>query len=129
MDKSPSNWRCRTHNSPGPRRLGHPDRSFVLHQTPLRSLLCPTLPFQIIASAEGPPFRKHPNPSTIIQVFNENDIINVEKYTANIKLLIDNTSSRPFNMATILPSTGDEAFAQKLKQMSYQKYGSWLRNR
>ena len=33
-------------------------------------------------------------------VFNEYDLINVEKYTAYVKLLIDNTTSRPFSMKT-----------------------------
>ncbi len=56
-------------------------------------------------------------------VFDENDVINVEKFTANIKLLIDNTASRPFNMKTIMPSKGDLTMAEDLKQLSRLKYG------
>lgn len=56
-------------------------------------------------------------------VFDENDVINVEKYTANIKLLIDNTVSRPFNMRTIMPTPGNPDLADKLKQLSRLKYG------
>ena len=56
-------------------------------------------------------------------IFDENDVINVEKYTANIKLLIDNTASRPFNMKTILPNPGDAKIGEKLKQLSRLKYG------
>lgn len=56
-------------------------------------------------------------------VFDENDVINVEKYTANIKLLIDNTACRPFNMKTIMPPPGNKALADQLKQLSRLKYG------
>ncbi|MBU0671016.1 MAG: type IV secretory system conjugative DNA transfer family protein [Patescibacteria group bacterium] len=56
-------------------------------------------------------------------VFNENDVINVEKYTANIKLLIQNTASRPFNMTTFMPDPGDEKIAKNLKELSRLKFG------
>lgn len=56
-------------------------------------------------------------------VFDENDVINVDKFTANLKLLIDNTASRPFNMATIMPSKGNKEIAAQLKQLSRLKYG------
>jgi type IV secretory pathway TraG/TraD family ATPase VirD4 len=56
-------------------------------------------------------------------VFNEYDVINVEKYTAYIKLLIDNTASKAFNMQTIPPRKGDLEMAQAIKQLSRLKYG------
>ncbi|MFA6474827.1 MAG: type IV secretion system DNA-binding domain-containing protein [Patescibacteria group bacterium] len=56
-------------------------------------------------------------------VFDENDVINVEKYTANIKLLIDNTVCRPFNMKTIMPPPGNIELANQLKQLSRLKFG------
>ncbi|MFA6098699.1 MAG: type IV secretion system DNA-binding domain-containing protein [Patescibacteria group bacterium] len=56
-------------------------------------------------------------------VFNAYDIINVEMYTADVKLLIDNTSSKPFNMQTYPPETGDEAYAKKLVELSRMRYG------
>ena len=56
-------------------------------------------------------------------VFDQNDIINVEQYTANIKLLIDNTASRPFNMATIYPPKGDPTMVKSLKELSRLKHG------
>jgi len=55
--------------------------------------------------------------------FNEYDVINVEMYTANIKLLIDNTGSKPFNMKTYPPVPGDEQLARKLIELSRMKYG------
>ncbi len=56
-------------------------------------------------------------------VFDQNDIINVDQYTANMKLLIDNTASRPFNMATILPPEGNPEMIPLLKELSRMKYG------
>jgi len=58
-------------------------------------------------------------------VFNEYDLINIEKYTAYVKLLIDNTTSRPFSMATPWPLYGEkrEDMPGKLKHLSRLKYG------
>ncbi len=58
-------------------------------------------------------------------VFNEFDLINVEKFTAYAKLLIDNTTSRPFSMATPWPLTGEEReeMPGKLRHLSRLKYG------
>lgn len=57
-------------------------------------------------------------------VFNEYDLINIEKYTAYVKLLIDNAASRPFSMKTF-PLTGElrEEMPGKLKHLSRLKYG------
>jgi len=57
-------------------------------------------------------------------VFNEFDVINVEMYTANAKLLIDNTASKPFNMQTYPPVTGNPEIAKHLVELSRMKYGS-----
>src|SRR3989339_258169 len=58
-------------------------------------------------------------------VFNQYDLINIEKYTAYVKLLIENSSSRPFSMATTWPLPGTERseIAQKIKILSRLKYG------
>lgn len=56
-------------------------------------------------------------------VFDQNDVVNVEQFTANIKLLIDNTASKAFNMKTIMPPKGNIKMAQTLKQLSRLKYG------
>ena len=59
-------------------------------------------------------------------VFNENDVINVEKYTANVRLLINNEPAKPFNMkpvALVTQPAGDKAIAESLKQLSRLKYG------
>lgn len=54
---------------------------------------------------------------------NEYDLLNVEKYTAYIKLLIDNAASKAFNMQTLAPQKGDAELAQALKQLARLKYG------
>ena len=58
-------------------------------------------------------------------VFNEYDLINIEKYTAYVKLLVDNTASRPFSMATLWPLPGvvQDGLAEKIKALSRLKYG------
>jgi hypothetical protein len=58
-------------------------------------------------------------------VFNEYDLINVEKFTAYIKLLVDNTAARPFSLKPTwpLPGTVYEGLQQKIKALSRLKYG------
>jgi hypothetical protein len=59
-------------------------------------------------------------------VFNEYDLINIEAYTAYVKLLIDNTASRPFSMKTIWPPAGGidrPEIVSKIKTLSRLKYG------
>ncbi len=56
-------------------------------------------------------------------VFSAHDVINIEKYTAYVKLLIDNTASRPFNMKTLPPLPRNPELAEKYKQLSRLKYG------
>ncbi|MCK5212124.1 type IV secretion system DNA-binding domain-containing protein, partial [Candidatus Parcubacteria bacterium] len=58
-------------------------------------------------------------------VFNQFDLINIEKFTAYTKLLIDNTASRPFSMTTIWPLPGKETpgISQKIRTLSRLKYG------
>lgn len=57
-------------------------------------------------------------------VFNEHDVINIEKYTSYVKLLIDNTASRAFNMKTYPPKEGgDPEIADIVRQYSRLKFG------
>jgi len=57
--------------------------------------------------------------------FNQYDLINIEKYTLYIKLLIDNTTSKPFSMGSPWPIAGnpDEDMLNKIKSLSRLKYG------
>ncbi|HAM88955.1 MAG: hypothetical protein US83_C0002G0055 [Candidatus Falkowbacteria bacterium GW2011_GWC2_38_22] len=58
-------------------------------------------------------------------VFNQFDLINIEKYTAYVKLLIDNTASRAFSMATLYPLPGivREGMSGKIRTLSRLKFG------
>ncbi|MFA5248657.1 MAG: type IV secretion system DNA-binding domain-containing protein [Patescibacteria group bacterium] len=59
-------------------------------------------------------------------VFNQYDLINIEAYTAYVKLLIDNTASRPFSMRTLWPPNGGAErpeIAEKIRNLSRLKYG------
>ncbi|TAK04774.1 DUF87 domain-containing protein [Patescibacteria group bacterium] len=55
--------------------------------------------------------------------FNAYDLINVEQYTAYVKLLIDNTASKPFNMGTLPPRKGNPELAAAIKELSRFKHG------
>ena len=56
-------------------------------------------------------------------VFNEYDLLNVPKFNAYLKILIDNHNPPAFNIATYPPRAGDKALAQRIKEMSRLKYG------
>ncbi len=58
-------------------------------------------------------------------VFNEYDLINIDKYSAYLKLLIDNSAARAFSMHAPWPLPGFERpeFAKKIKALSRLKYG------
>ncbi len=73
-------------------------------------------------------FRIGPDDSEILAkefapVFNAYDLINVEKFTAYVKLLIDNTAAKPFNMATEPPLPENEEYAKSIIKLSRIKYG------
>ncbi len=57
--------------------------------------------------------------------FNEFDLVNVDKFTCYIKLLVDNTSLRSFSMKTKWPLPGNENqdLAEKIKNLSSLKFG------
>ncbi|MFA6197943.1 MAG: type IV secretion system DNA-binding domain-containing protein [Patescibacteria group bacterium] len=56
-------------------------------------------------------------------VFNEYDLLNIEKYNAIIKLLVDNQPVRAFNFQPLPPVKGNAELAAKIKQLSRVKYG------
>ncbi len=57
-------------------------------------------------------------------VFSEYDLVNVEAFTCNIKMLIDNTASRPFNMKPVMPKRPqDKELSRMIKELSRYKFG------
>lgn len=55
--------------------------------------------------------------------FNEHDLINIPKYNAYTRLLIDNENPPPFNILPFPPSEGDAQLRDAVKQLSRLKYG------
>lgn len=58
-----------------------------------------------------------------LPVFNKQDLMNIDNFNCYAKLLINNQTSRPFNIATIFPQKGKEEKTKTLKEMSVLKYG------
>ena len=58
-------------------------------------------------------------------VFSDQDLINIDKYKAVMKLSIDTQPSRPFSIIPVNPYTeeGDKEAAEAYKQLSRLKYG------
>jgi len=56
-------------------------------------------------------------------VFNEYDLVNVERFNAYVKLLVNNQNIRPFNMVGFPPQKGSPEVAKMIKEMSQLKYG------
>ena len=56
-------------------------------------------------------------------VVTEYDLVNMPKYTAYIKMLIDNQNPPAFNFNPIMPEKGNFELAQAIKQLSRLKYG------
>ncbi len=58
-------------------------------------------------------------------VFNQYDLINIDRFTAYIKLLVDNSASRAFSMSTVWPIAGvvRDDMPAKIKALSRLKYG------
>ena len=51
------------------------------------------------------------------------DLLNIDRYNAYIRILIDNAPTKPFNMATFAPPRGSAEIATAIKELSRLKYG------
>ncbi len=57
-------------------------------------------------------------------VFNQFDVINIDRFNAYVKLMINGTASRPFNMETYpKPDGADKQAAQVIRNLSRLRYG------
>jgi hypothetical protein len=56
-------------------------------------------------------------------VFNEDDLINLPRYSMYLKLMIDGETSQPFSAATLPPQTVTNSLKEKVIEHSRQKYG------
>lgn len=62
-------------------------------------------------------------------VFNEYDLINIDKGTAYIKLLVENSALRPFSLKTLWPLVGvkQPGLNEEVRSLSRLKYGQNVR--
>jgi hypothetical protein len=72
-------------------------------------------------------FRIGPDDAQILEkefapVFSAHDLINIEKYTCYLKLLIDNTAAKPFNLKVDPPAQPNQELAKKIKELSRAKH-------
>ncbi len=56
-------------------------------------------------------------------VFTQVDLVNLDKYNAYIKLMIDGVTSRPFSMQTIMPTTENFGKREEVIKVSRERYG------
>lgn len=56
-------------------------------------------------------------------IFTASDLINVNNYSGFAKLLINNETTKPFNIKTYPPKEGNREIAKYLKEVSRLKYG------
>lgn len=56
-------------------------------------------------------------------VFTPADILKLENLNCYIKMLVDGVPAKPFNSVTPFPPKGNPEVAEKLKELSYLKYG------
>ncbi|MBL8030097.1 MAG: type IV secretion system DNA-binding domain-containing protein [Candidatus Doudnabacteria bacterium] len=56
--------------------------------------------------------------------FNQFDLVNIERYNAYVKLMVNGTASKPFNMGTIAPpKDGRKDLADSIRRLSMLKHG------
>jgi len=56
-------------------------------------------------------------------VFDQNDLINLDNFNAYVKLLINNLTSKPFNLTFSPPPSENKEITQALKELSALKFG------
>ena len=56
-------------------------------------------------------------------VFSKQDLVNVDNYNAFARVLVNNALTKPFNLKTYPPTSGDQEIANALKDLSRFKYG------
>jgi cbb3-type cytochrome oxidase subunit 3 len=56
-------------------------------------------------------------------IFSQQDLMNIDNFNAYAKILINNQTSKPFNIRMTRYPTPDSNLIQQLKEMSFSKYG------
>jgi len=73
-------------------------------------------------------FRVSPEDATFLEnkfkpTFTASDIMKLDNYNAYVSMLVNGQPVKPFNMHTIAPITGTPEIVDKIKELSYLKYG------
>ena len=73
-------------------------------------------------------FRVSPEDANFLEnkfkpTFTASDIIKLENYNAYVSMLIHGEPTKPFNIKTIAPEEGNKEIVDKIKELSYLKYG------
>ncbi|OGI88183.1 hypothetical protein A2995_00290 [Candidatus Nomurabacteria bacterium RIFCSPLOWO2_01_FULL_33_24] len=55
--------------------------------------------------------------------FSASDLIKIDNFNSYVKMLINGQPVKPFNMKVIPPDKGDKEMIEKIKELSYLKYG------
>ncbi|HPN96498.1 MAG TPA: type IV secretion system DNA-binding domain-containing protein, partial [Candidatus Moranbacteria bacterium] len=55
--------------------------------------------------------------------FSRQDLVNVDNYHGFARILVDNVLTKPFNISTFPPTSGNQEIANALKELSRLKYG------
>jgi type IV secretory pathway TraG/TraD family ATPase VirD4 len=56
--------------------------------------------------------------------FNQFDLVNIDRFNAYVKLMVNGTASKPFNMSTMPPQKlGNPELAESIRQLSRLKFG------
>ena len=56
-------------------------------------------------------------------VFTAHDVVNLDNHNAYLKLLVHGRPTKPFNIETLAPLSGNTANIEKLKELSFLKFG------
>ncbi len=56
-------------------------------------------------------------------VFTAKDIMNIENYNAYLKILVNGTPEKPFNVKTLASPKGDSGIVDSLRELSYLRFG------
>jgi len=56
-------------------------------------------------------------------VFSAKDIMNIENFNAYLKFLVNGSPVEPFNIEAMRPPQGNPDIVEKIKELSYLKYG------
>ncbi len=73
-------------------------------------------------------FRVSPEDASFLEakfkpVFTAGDISKIDNYNAYVSMLVNGQPTKPFNIETIAPEEGNLEIVDKIKQLSYLKYG------